>query len=123
MPEDDFDKSLSYFAENVNGAYEAVHPEGHDREGKRCSCSGTAIIVCCFINGLGKVLWKQQAAKQQRGGPRPRKDFLRFQRFLQDCMSDFLNESNARGLPPLPDGKTRGDEWLYQVYRCGFVND
>jgi hypothetical protein len=115
--EDSFEKTLRHMAENLNGAYEAVHPEGHPREGKRCTCSGTAIIACSYINGLGKVLLK--------GGPpkhTPRPDFVRFQEFLKRCMDDFLAQSAAKGLPPLPRGETGGDEWLYQVYRCGFVH-
>ena len=119
---DSFDKTLRHMAENLNGAYEAVHPVGHPRAGKRCTCSGTAIIACCYINGLGKVLWKGQEPKQRKGSPFVRRDFLRFQKFLQVCMSDFLSQSVAMTLAPLPDGSTSGDEWLYQVYRCGFVH-
>jgi hypothetical protein len=119
-----FDKILRHMAENLNGAYKAVHPKGHPREDKRSTCSGTAIIACCYINGLGKVLLK--------GGPKkgtPRRDFVRFQEFLKRCMSDFLAESDSRGLPPLPPllkskmgGETGGDDWLYYTYRCGFVH-
>lgn len=53
-----------------------------------CTNSGTCIIVCCYINGLGKVLWKGQEPKPIKGQPRPRTDFLRFQKFLHDCMND-----------------------------------
>ena len=37
-------------------------------------------------------------------------------------MKDFLAESNALSLPPTPKNKTGGDEWLYEVFRCGFVH-
>jgi hypothetical protein len=117
---DSLDKTLRHMAENLNGAYEAVHAKG-PHKGKRSTCSGTAILACCYMNGLGKVLLKGGPPK--RGSQRhPRPDFARFQAFLEHCMPDFLAESDARGLPPLPDGSTNGDEWLYQVYRCGFIH-
>jgi hypothetical protein len=116
--ENDIDKTLRHMTENLNGAYEAVHPPTHSRAGKRCTCSGTAIIGCCYINALGKVLLK--GGPTRRAHPRP--DFARFDEFVRCCMNDFLVESNARGLPPLPNGLTTGSEWLYQVYRCGFVH-
>jgi hypothetical protein len=37
-------------------------------------------------------------------------------------MNDFLSESDAMGLPPTPKGRSGGDEWLYEVFRCGFVH-
>jgi hypothetical protein len=37
-------------------------------------------------------------------------------------MSDFLSESDAMGLPPTPKGRSGGDEWLYEVFRCGFIH-
>ena len=38
-------------------------------------------------------------------------------------MSDFLNESSAMTWPPTPRGKPgSGDEWLYEVFRCGFIH-
>jgi hypothetical protein len=37
-------------------------------------------------------------------------------------MPDFLKESDALGLPLTPRARTGGDEWLYEVYRCGFVH-
>jgi len=80
--------------------------------------SGTCIIVCCYINALGKVLLKGGPPK---GGHR-RRDFARFQKFLKSCMNDFLNESDAMGLPQTPKGQSGGDEWLYEVFRCGFVH-
>ena len=79
------------------------------------------MLACCYINGLGKVLLKGGPPKKGRSR-HPRSDFARFQEFLKRCMNDFLVESNVRCLPPLPDGSTSGDEWLYKVYRCGFVH-
>jgi len=38
-------------------------------------------------------------------------------------MPDFVAQSQAAGLPPLPkSGATSGDEWLYYGYRCAFVH-
>lgn len=104
-------KTLRWMTENLNGAYTAVHPPGHEHAGKHCTNSGTCILVCCYINALGKVLLK--------GGGR---DFTRFREFLRLCMSDFVTESSARVFPLTPKGRSGGDEWLYEVYRCGFVH-
>ena len=114
--EDTMDRRLRWIEENVNGAYNARHPEGHPEEGKHCTNSGTCIIICCYINGLGKVLLK--------GGPSNphRRDFVRFREFLQLCMSDFVVESSTRIWSPTPKNKIGGDEWLYEVFRCGFIH-
>ncbi len=114
--EDAMERRLRWMTENINGAYMAKHPEGHPSAGKHCTNSGTCIIVCCYINALGKVLLK--------GGPqeRERRDFRRFQAFLQHCMNDFLSESDAMNLPPTPKNRSGGDEWLYEVFRCGFIH-
>ena len=115
--EDPMEKRLRWMTENLNGAYMARHPEGHPNVGTPCTNSGTCIIACCYINGLGKVLMK--------GGPpknKPRRDFTRFQAFLRSCMSDFLIESDTMGLPPTPKNRSGGDEWLYEVFRCGFIH-
>jgi hypothetical protein len=115
--EDPMEKRLRWMIENLNGAYMARHPEGHPNAGRPCTNSGTCIIVCCYINGLGKVLLK--------GGPpknSPRRDFRRFQAFLRSCMNDFLIESDTMGLPSTPKNKSGGDEWLYEVFRCGFIH-
>lgn len=115
--EDAMEQRLRWMEENVNGAYNAKHPEGHSSAGKHCTNSGTCIIVCCYINGLGKVLLK--------GGP-PRgtasRDFPRFQEFLKQCMNDFISQSTTMSLPPTPRGRSGGDGWLYEIYRCGFVH-
>jgi hypothetical protein len=116
--EDAMEQRLRWMTENLNGAYNARHPEGHPNAGGHCTNSGTCIIVCCYINALGKVLLK--GGPSRRSHPRP--DFARFQAFLQQCMSDFLSESNAMNLPPTPKGRTGGDEWLYEAFRCGFIH-
>ena len=116
MAEDTFDRTLRWMTENLNGAYSAKHPEGHPHAGDHCTNSGTCIIVCSYINALGKVLYK--------GGPLSYRgrDFARFQKFLRLCMSDFLSESNTLVLPPTPKGNVGGEYWLYEVYRCGFIH-
>ena len=91
-------------AGDVEGAYHAVHPEGHPQAGKHCVNSGTCIITLCFINALGKVLTKAQAG-----------DSKRFERFLELCMDDFVAESNVKGL-------TDGPRLLYKAFRCSFVH-
>lgn len=118
--EDDMDQRLRWMRENVLGAYHAKHehnPSAPKDQTGHCTNSGTCIIVCCYVNGLGKVLWKRQEPKPIKGKPRPRTDFLRFQKFLHDCMDDFMAQSNARS--DLPES---GDELLYKVFRCGFVH-
>ena len=119
--EDAMEKRLRWMWENLNGAYMAQHPEGHPCARVYCTNSGTCIIVCCYINALGKVLLKGGPPKR---GPskHPRPDFARFQEFLRLCMSDFLKESCAMTWPRTPRGKTGGDEWLYEVFRCGFIH-
>jgi hypothetical protein len=115
--EDIVEQTLRWMTENLMGAYNATHPPGHPHAGDHCTNSGTCILVCCYINALGKVLLK--------GGPPNktlRRDFVRFREFLQLCMRDFLSESSARGLPSTPRGRSGGDEWLYEVFRCGFVH-
>ena len=96
------------------GAYEAVHPPGHPTAGKPCTNSGTCILVCCYMNALGKVLLKGRGSEEKR-----------FHEFLEHCMPGFLAES-ARKLPPLTpkqrNKRNRGEEVLYKSYRCGFVH-
>jgi hypothetical protein len=116
--EDAMDRRLRWMTENVTGAYNAQHPDGHPNAGNHCVNSGTCIIVCCYINALGKVLLKGGPPK---GGHR-RRDFERFNDFLQQCMRDFVTESSRRNWLPTPRGKTCGEEWLYEVFRCGFVH-
>jgi len=111
------ERTLRWMTENVRGAYNAQHPPGHQNAGGHCVNSGTCLLACCYINALGKVLLK--------GGPTDkssRPDFLRFRKFLVSCMSDFMTESDGRSFPKTPKGRTGGDEWLYEVFRCGFVH-
>lgn len=102
--EDDMDQRLRWMQENVEGAYYAVHPEGHRQAGKHSVNSGTCIIILCFINALGKVLTKAQPGDRKR-----------FERFVELCMDDFVAESKAKGLM---DGRGL----LYKAFRCGFVH-
>jgi hypothetical protein len=37
-------------------------------------------------------------------------------------MIDFLSESDAMGLTLTPKKRSGGDEWLYEVFRCGFIH-
>ena len=115
------ERRLRWMTENLNGAYMARHPERHPSAGKPCTKSGTCIIVCCYINALGKVLLKGGPPKRGRS-KHPRPDFERFNEFLRRCMSDFLRECNALSWPQTARGRTGGDEWLYEVFRCGFVH-
>lgn len=119
--EDAIEQRLRWMTENLNGAYMARHPEGHLGAGEFCTNSGTCIIVCCYINALGKVLLKGGPPKRGRS-KHPRPDFARFQEFLRLCMSDFWDESSARSWPTTPRGRIGGDEWLYEVFRCGFIH-
>ena len=115
--EDIVERTLRWMTENLTGAYNATHPPEHPRAGTHCTNSGTCILVCCYINALGKVLLKGGPSQGTR-----RRDFLRFHEFLQRCMSDFMAESSGRRFPSTPDDKNSGDEWLYEVFRCGFVH-
>jgi hypothetical protein len=121
LKEDAVGRTLRWMTENVHGAYTAKHPDGHPNVGHHCTNSGTCIIICCYINALGKVLLKGGPSKQGPAGYR-RRDFERFQEFLQHCMNDFLIESDSMNLGQTPKGKFGGAEWLYEVYRCGFVH-
>lgn len=110
------ERTLRWMGENLNGAYSARHPASHPSAGQHCTNSGTCILVCCYINALGKVLLK--------GGPasKNRRDFVRFNEFLRVCMNDFMVESASRSWPATPKGRRGGEEWLYEVFRCGFIH-
>jgi hypothetical protein len=110
------DRTLRWMRENLMGAYTAVHPAGHPQAGQPCTNSGTCVLVCCYMNALGKVLLK--------GGPHrgARRDFGRFHAFLERCMPDFLTESARKSLPSPPGRRNGGEALLYDVYRCGFVH-
>ena len=103
--EDLLDRTLRWMRENLDGANRAVHPAGHSNEGKPCSNSGTAIIVCCYINALGKVL------KKGKG-----RDNERFKFFVTECMTDFMNAASTKALPARAGlGAGAGDAWLCRV--------
>jgi hypothetical protein len=97
--------------ENLSGAQRAVHPEGHAKAGTYCTNSGTGILVCCYIDALGKVLTKGKKGNRKR-----------FDAFVHSCMQEFLGAGSTKELPPTPSGKPGGDAWLYEVYRCGFIH-
>jgi len=106
------DRTLRWMSENLAGAQRAVHLPGHEDAGKPCTNSGTGIIVCCYINALGKVLLKGQG-----------KDHQRFKGFVTQCMQPFLQAGSTKALPPpTKTKKPGGEEWLYHVYRCGFIH-
>src|SRR3990172_4047361 len=115
--EDIVERTLRWMTENLMGVYNAKHPPGHPKAGKHCTNSGTCILVCCYINALGKVLLKGDQPKKT-----DRRDFIRFREFLHRCMNDFLVESRERSFPLTPAGSSDGVEWLYEVFRCGFVH-
>ena len=48
--EDVMDRRLRWMRENIDGAYHATHPPGHENEGMHCTNSGTCIIVCCYMH-------------------------------------------------------------------------
>jgi hypothetical protein len=107
--EDLMDKTLRWMSENLDGAYRARYPSGHEKAGEPCTNSGTAIIVCCYINALGKVL--------RKGGVSTVSEH--FMEFVNQCMPDLVNESKQL---PAPEGKVPEEYWLYKIYRCGFVH-
>lgn len=111
--EDLLDRTLRWMKENLDGANSAVHPKGHVSAGKPCTNSGTGIIVCCYINALGKVLKKGKGYDNER-----------FKFFVTECMTDFMNAASTKALPPHGSlGAGAGEAWLYHVYRCGFVHE
>jgi len=112
MPTEDLmDRTLRWMQENLSGALNAKYPTGHAKAGEHCTNSGTGIIVCCYINALGKVLMKGKG-----------RDHERFKKFVRDCMPDFLSAGSTKKLPPAPSGRVGGEYWLYEEYRCGFVH-
>lgn len=112
------DRTLRWMHENLDGAYNATYPSEHEKSGQHCTNSGTAILIFCYINILGKVLLK--------GGPPKRKnvsrDKERFIEFLKRCMPDFTEESATHTFPQTHKETTTGQDWLYKVFRCGFVH-
>jgi hypothetical protein len=102
--EDAMAQRLRWMEENVDGAYHARHPKGHDEEGGYRTNSGTCILVSCYMEALGKVL--------MRGTSGPGR---RFREFLQRCMGDLISEAKARGIADPP-------RWFYAEFRSAFVN-
>ena|SRR5215203_220094 len=103
---------------NLEGAYNAKHPADHENAGEYCTNSGTCVIACCYINALGKVLLKGGPARAKD----VRRDFERFEAFVEQCMPDFVTESAGLTFPPTAGGRRTGLDWLYEEYRCGFVH-
>lgn len=66
--------------------------------------SGSALIACCYVDALGKVVLGGTGGK--RAG---------FERFLTDHMGDFVAECTQKGAPFSLDT-------LWKVYRNGFVH-
>jgi len=70
--------------------------------------SAAALIACCYIDALGKVVAKHTTAKPV---PHPQ----RFKAFIDAHMPDFRQECTAKG-------GEHSVEVLYTRYRCGFVH-
>src|SRR5262245_29740189 len=70
--------------------------------------SAAALVACCYIDALGKVLCKHTKAQP---APHP----LRFKAFIAAHMPDFTQECAAKG------GEHSVDI-LYTRYRCGFAH-
>jgi hypothetical protein len=87
----------------------ATYPADHAKAGKHCTNSGTGIIVCCYINALGKVLMKGK-----------RRDHERFKKFIRECMPDSLIAGSTKALPPAPCGKVGREFWLYEEFVQAF---
>jgi len=70
--------------------------------------SGAALIACCYIDALGKVLGK---------GKKPKKgeNLRRFRRFVKSHMPDLVTECRRKG-------RRFSVTTLYKTYRCGFVH-
>lgn len=102
---DTMERRLRWMKENVEGAYYARHehnpncPQDHVDPTGYCTNSGTVIIVCCYMEGLGKVL--------KRGKPG---NGARFNEFVRECMNDFLKETNQQGVG------------FYGAFRSGFAH-
>ncbi|HEX6187607.1 MAG TPA: hypothetical protein VFZ40_05985 [Pyrinomonadaceae bacterium] len=100
------DQRLRWMSENVHGAYNARHPDGHIKEGgdDHCTNSGTCILVSCYMEALGKVL--------MRGKDGPGR---RFKEFIERCMPDLDRELKATGI-------INPHAWFYGNFRSAFVH-
>ena len=105
MAADLMDRTLRWMRENLEGAQNARHPVGHLNEGQPCTNSGTGILTLAYIEVLGKVL------KKGRGG-----NGARFRRFVEDCMSDYLNAQSTQRLPLVNGRQLDGVQWLWTIY-------
>ena len=105
--EDLMDRTLRWMTDNVRGAYTAVHPAGHPDAGAFSVNSGTCVLVCCYINALGKVLLKG-GPPRRRGGQRTRKDFERFRELMDMLMPSWRLRREELNRAPLAH-----EEWRY----------
>jgi len=115
------DRTLRWMTENLRGALTAEHPPGHKNQGRHCTNSGSGILICCYIDALGKVLTKGEKGSS-----------VRFRKFVTVCMPGFIEANSTKALPKTPafkhpngkpgGGNVGGEYWLYEVYRCGFVH-
>ena len=100
------EKRLRWMSENVQGAYNARHPDGHIKDGgdDHCTNSGTCILVSCYMEALGKVLLSGKHGPGRR-----------FQEFVERCMPDFDSELKATG-------RIEPHAWFYSKFRSAFVH-
>ena len=104
--EDKMEQRLRWMSENVQGAYNARHPDGHikDERDNHCTNSGTCILVFCYMEALGKVLLAGKS------GPR-----RRFQEFVERCVPDLDSELKATGI-------IEPYAWFYKQFRSSLVH-
>ena len=115
------DRTLRWMKENLDGAYNARYSEGHEKSGQHCTNSGTCLLICCYINILGKVLCKGGPDKKVNG-KRIKRDRQRFLQFAERCMPDLVTKSSAKTFPQIKQRPITGQEFLYEIFRCGFVH-
>jgi hypothetical protein len=120
-PETPLEQTARWMLDNVRGAYESVYPPGHPAVGEFRVNSGTCLLICCYANALGKVLL-HGGPPVERDGKRIRRDFERFREFITTCMPDIETEWKRKSFPLTPKGRLGSTEWLYEVFRCGFVH-
>jgi hypothetical protein len=83
--------------------------EGAPSDAARWFCNaGAALIACCYIDALGKVV---REGKHEGKG----ENFRRFSAFVHSHMQDLVAECDRRGNP-------FSIHTLYSTYRCGFVH-
>jgi len=121
IPESELERTTRYMLDNVHGAYESKYSPPHPAHGQPRVNSGTCLLICCYIGALGKALLYGGPA-EKREGERVRRDFERFHEFVSRCMPDVEEEWASKCFPPTPKGRLGATEWLYEVFRCGFVH-